>query len=229
MREGSGHGGLTAPFVLVHGGSISTDTWNRQSGRSDYPPGEYLGGRCWEGTVRFLASTGHRAFAPTLSDEHTTDLSGHIAQVCTIITKNDLRGIILTGHSYGGMVITGVAASVPERVCRLVYLDAALPDPGESLFDLFAAAGSDPLAVAGLEAARAYVEKIRFDPGIIEPLKKTYIRCTKSDFLDLTRLAWQRIGAAPRGWTRLELPSSHIPMADLPDEWYRVLLGAATR
>jgi len=85
------------------------------------------------------------------------------------------------------------------------------------------------VAVAGLDAARAYGEKIRFDPAVVEPLPKTYIRCTKSEFLDLTRLAWERAGAAPRGWTRIELPSSHVPMADLPDEWYRVLLGAVTR
>jgi len=229
MREGSEQGGLKVPFVLVHGGSIPTDTWNRLTGRSDYPPGGNLGGRCWDGTVRFLESHGHRAFAPTLSDEHTTDLSGHVAQVCTIITQNDLRDMILVGHSYGGMVITGVAAGVPGRVRGLVYLDAALPDPGESLFDLFAAAGCDPVAVAGLDAARAYGEKIRFDPAVVEPLPKTYIRCTKSEFLDLTRLAWERAGAAPRGWTRIELSSSHVPMADLPDEWYRVLLGAVTR
>lgn len=50
-----------------------------------------------------------------------------------------------------------------------------------------------------------------------------------SDSLDLTRLAWDRFSAAPRGWTRLELPSSHVPMADLPDAWYRVLLSAVTR
>lgn len=212
------------PFVLVQGGSLSTDTWNRLAGRTDYPPGGQLGGRYWEGTVAALAAHGHQAFAPTLEDEHTTGLSGHIAQVCTLIDQNRLCDIILVGHSYGGMIITGVVDRMPERIRHLVYLDAALPDPGQSLFDLFGSEECDPLSFTGLEPANAYVEKIRFDAGNLESIQKTYVLCTKSEFAVVTGAARRKIEAAPGGWTYLELPSSHVPMADMPDEVVRILL-----
>ncbi len=211
-------------FLLVQGGNLSTDTWNRLAGRTDYPPGGQLGGRYWEGTVTALAVHGYQAFTPTLEDEHTTSLSGHIAQICTLIDQNRLWDIILVGHSYGGMIITGVADRMPERIRHLVYLDAALPDPGQSLFDLFASGGSDPLSFTGLEPANAYVEKIRFDPGNLVSIQKTYILCTKSEFAVVTGVARRKIEVVPGGWTYLELPSSHVPMADMPVEVVRILL-----
>ncbi len=68
-----------ATFILVHGGSMSADTWNRLAGREDYPPGGELGGKCWDGTVAALSSRGHRVFAPTLGDDRESNLAaiGH--------------------------------------------------------------------------------------------------------------------------------------------------------
>lgn len=218
-----------ATFVLVQGGNLPTETWNRLAGRNDYPPGGQLGGEYWDGTVAVLASQGHRAYAPTLEDEHIVGLSGHIAQICTLITQHDLWGFILVGHSYGGMIITGVAGRMPERIRRMVYLDAALPDPGQSLFDLFASADIDPMSFAGLEAAKAYVEKIQFDPNTLVAIPKTYILCTKSEFATVTGAAKRKIDTSPEGWTYLELPSSHVPMADMPDGVLRLLLDAAAQ
>src|SRR6266481_5283770 len=63
-------------------------------------------------------------------------LSTHIDDVVNTILFEDLHDIILVGHSYGGMVITGVADRVPDRIKRLVYLDALLPDSGESVLTL---------------------------------------------------------------------------------------------
>ena len=62
------------------------------------------------------------------------------------------------------MVITGVAAKMPDRISRLMYVDAALPDPGQSLFDIIVSGGSDPMSFAGLEPAAPYVEKLQFKP-----------------------------------------------------------------
>jgi pimeloyl-ACP methyl ester carboxylesterase len=62
-------------------------------------------------------------------DTHTTD-------VVNVIEFEDLRDVVLAGHSYGGMVISGVAERVPERLARLIYLDALVPRDGESAFDL---------------------------------------------------------------------------------------------
>jgi len=215
-----------AVYVLIHGGNISTDTWNRLTKRNDYPSGGHLGNKYWDGTVAALRAHHHRVFAPELKDENICNLTGHIEQISTLIKKNDLGHIILTGHSYGGMVITGVADKMVDRIGRLVYVDAALPDPGQSLFDLLylglsSASCEKPFLP---EMAAAYMEKLQFDPEKLKPLPKTYLRCTNSEFKDVTRLAEQKITSEKHGWTYVELPSSHVPMADMPDAFYQLML-----
>jgi pimeloyl-ACP methyl ester carboxylesterase len=201
---------------------MSADTWNRLTGRNTYPPGRLLGAKVWDGTKVYLESHGHRVSAPGLPDEHTHTLNDHIDSVCSLILTSDLHTVILVGHSYGGMVITGVAARVPERIRRLAYIDAALPDPGESLFDQFDKGGVDPLPVAGLEAAAAYVEKITFDSRKVRGIPKTYMLCAKSEFATVTLMAKRKV-AAQGGWSYLELPTSHVPMATMPQRFYRLM------
>ncbi|MFA5254552.1 MAG: hypothetical protein WC367_07780 [Methanoregula sp.] len=116
---------------------------------------------------------------------------------------------------------------MPDRIRCLVYVDAALPDPGESLFDQFVRGGIDPLSVFGLEPAAAYTEKIRFDPGKIRALPQTYIRCTESGFAGVTVGAKRKVMARRDEWTYIELPTSHVPMATLPEWFYRLILAAA--
>jgi len=82
-------------------------------------------------------------FAPTLSGlgdrAHLggteVDLSLHITDICSTILCEDLADIVLVGHSYAGMVITGVADSIPQCVGRMVYIDAVVPQPGCAVFD----------------------------------------------------------------------------------------------
>jgi pimeloyl-ACP methyl ester carboxylesterase len=221
-----------ATYVLVHGGNMTTDTWNKLTrGNPFHTHDGTMGGRIWDPVVPALKEHNHRVFAPALKDEHSSNLTDHIGQVCELIAGNDLRDIILVGHSYGGMVITGVADKMADRIRRLVYLDAALPDPGQSLYDILnlglsTASGCQPVLP---EPSPPYVEKLQFDPAKIERLQKTYILCTKSEFKDVTRLAREKIAAAKKGWTYLELPSSHVPMADMPDEFFQLVLDAAKK
>lgn len=218
-----------ATYVLVHGGNMSTDTWNKLSvGKPVYTKDGTMGAMIWDPVVPALVAHNHRVFAPTLKDEHKSTLTDHIGQICALIADNDLRDVILVGHSYGGMVITGVAAQMADRIRRLVYLDAALPDPGQSLNDILNpglsnTSGNKPLLP---EPDPPYVEKLQFDPAKIKMLPKTYILCTKSEFAGVTRVAKEKIAAVKGGWTYLELPSSHVPMADMPDEFCQLLLDA---
>ena len=219
-----------ADYVLVHGGNMSTETWNRLTvGSPVVTKDGTMGARIWEGTVSFLEAYSHRAFAPTLTDENHSHLAGHIAQVCSLIAGDTTGPVILAGHSYGGMVITGVADAMRERIGRLVYIDAALPGPGQSLYDLLTEGLSSSPAGGALlpEPAPPYVEKLQFDETGIASLPKTYILCTKSDFLPVTRVAREKIATTGEGWTYLELPSSHVPMADMPGALNRLLLDAA--
>jgi len=211
-------------YLLVHGGNMSTDSWNRLVGRNVYPPGGRLGGKVWDPVVPILEAHNHSVLAPTLEDEHRSNLTDHIQQICTLIVEHYLLKIVLVGHSYGGMVITGVAARMPDRVGQLVYVDAALPDPGQSLFDLFAYGGSDSLSFQGLEAAAPYVQKLQFDPALIELIPKTYVLCTESEFAPVTRVAKKKIAVAGTGWKYVELPTSHVPMATMTDRFAELLL-----
>lgn len=218
-----------ATYVLIHGGSMSSETWNLRAKRNDFPPGEHLTNHCWDRTVKFLVDHHHQVFAPALKDEHTSDLTGHIRQVCDLITDHNLMDIILTGHSYGGMVITGVASALPGKIGRLIYLDAALPEPGQSLFDILELGVTRAHGNVNIlmDKAPPYVEKIHFDPARLRNIPKTYIYCTQSDFREITHMAEQKIRTEKQNWTYLELPSSHVPMADMPDEFYRIMLEQA--
>jgi pimeloyl-ACP methyl ester carboxylesterase len=108
-------------FVLIHG------AWH--------------GGWCWRRVLPYLQ--GHRVFTPSLTGlgdrAHLAgphvDLELHIQDVVQLLEMEDLSGVALVGHSYGGMVVTGAADRAPQRVRRLVYLDAFVPASGRCCLD----------------------------------------------------------------------------------------------
>jgi pimeloyl-ACP methyl ester carboxylesterase len=113
-----------ANFVLVHG------AWH--------------GGWCYRDTASALRKAGHRVQTPThtglgqrthLAAESVT-LETHIRDIVGCIEAEELDDVILVGHSYGGMVITGVADRMPARIKALVYLDAFVPQHEDSLMSL---------------------------------------------------------------------------------------------
>ena len=125
-----------ATFVLVHG------AWH--------------GGWCYRDTARALRAAGHDVFTPThtglgerahLAGEGVT-METHIRDICGVLEAEELSNVILCGHSYGGMVITGVADRMPERIKALVYLDAFVPENGQSSNDALMP-GLEPEMAAG--------------------------------------------------------------------------------
>ena len=105
--------------------------------------GSWHGGWCWKKLVPFLSQENLTVYTPTLTGlgerNHvvppTTGLSVHIQDIVNLLEFEGLQEVILVGHSYGGMVITGVAER-SERIGKLVYLDAFVPEDGQSIFDL---------------------------------------------------------------------------------------------
>ena len=103
------------------------------------------GGWCWQKVAPLLRAAGSEVYAPTLTGlgdrshllDCGVDLTTHITDVASLLFYEDISDVVLVGHSYAGMVITGVAAIVPERLRLLVYLDAYVPDEGQSEFDLW--------------------------------------------------------------------------------------------
>jgi pimeloyl-ACP methyl ester carboxylesterase len=102
--------------------------------------GGWHGGWCWKRVADRLRADGHEVYTPTLTGlgerSHLIgpdiDLETHIADVMNVLWWEDLHEVVLVGHSYGGMIITVVADRAPERLSRLVYLDAVWPVDGET-------------------------------------------------------------------------------------------------
>jgi pimeloyl-ACP methyl ester carboxylesterase len=171
-----------ATYVLVHGGAH--------------------GGWCYGPVARLLRTAGHEVHAPTLTGlgerAHLLgpgiDLDTHITDIAAVLHYEDLRDVILVGHSYGGMVITGVADRAPDRVGHLVFLDAATPVDGESLAVLAA-----PLMQAARAQARVVdgVELVLF-PGT-EPLPHYGVT-------DPDTIAWMTERLTPHPFATFEQP-----------------------
>ena len=102
--------------------------------------GAWHGGWCWRRVSDRLAKAGHRVFCPTLTGlgerahllSREVNMTTHIQDVVALLEAEELNDVVLVGHSYGGIVITGVAARAKERLKQLVYLDSALVADGES-------------------------------------------------------------------------------------------------
>jgi pimeloyl-ACP methyl ester carboxylesterase len=227
-----------ATFVLVHGG--------------------WAGSVVWRQLVPRLRKAGHEVHAPTLTGigerkhllSREINLDTHIQDVIGVIDEEDLEDIILVGHSYGGMVISGVADRVPEKVASLVYLDAFVPENGQSLFDLLlpdrrhtTVPGEDwlvpPRTAAEFGLKRPEVIKLweaksaphplatlnqplRLTDGIGRIKQKMYILAT--DPARFTRF-YDKLKNDPV-WTMHTLPCTHFIPLEMPDELTAILLSA---
>lgn len=115
-----------ATYVLVHG------AWH--------------GGWCWNAVARILRAHGHQVFTPTLSGlgerahllSKAIDLSVFIQDVVNVLEYEDLTDVVLVGHSFGGLPITGAADRVPQRIRQLVFLDAVVLEHGQTAFSRLA-------------------------------------------------------------------------------------------
>lgn len=113
--------------------------------------GAYGGGWIWRDVAAGLQRLGHTTWTPTqtglgerahlLSRQITVDT--HIEDVASVIETNELRDVILVGHSYGGVAVTGVADRMTDRVRHIVYLDALIPEDGETVFGILPAGMAD--------------------------------------------------------------------------------------
>ena len=104
-------------YILVHGGNMSTEAWNRHTvGEHVHTADGKMGGRIWTPLIPGIEAQGGRSWTPTLLDERDCHLADHVDQISDVIMANDLNDVVLAGHSYGGMVITGAAARHPDRV-----------------------------------------------------------------------------------------------------------------
>jgi pimeloyl-ACP methyl ester carboxylesterase len=106
--------------------------------------GAWHGGWCWGRVRPLLQERGHVVLTPTLTGvsdrahllSPAVGLGTHIEDVVRLIESEDLRDVVLVGHSYAGVVVSGVVSRIPQRIARRVHLDAFVPRDGEAAIDL---------------------------------------------------------------------------------------------
>jgi pimeloyl-ACP methyl ester carboxylesterase len=234
-----------ATFVLVHGG--------------------FHGGWCYSRVATLLRARGHDVYTPTLSGVgerahlavQAINLSTHIQDIVATILNEDLNDVILCGHSYGGMVITGVAGQVAERIRTLFYLDASVPEDGQSLLDLrspesalslIEAAGETGTMVTPLSAQHfqvnpgdiewvdrlstphplgCFVQKLRYTGKESLVTRRTYVFAERFRS-PVTHAIYAKVKDLP-GWRTVSLDCGHDVMVDDPAAVGALLLEEVER
>ena len=217
--------------------------------------GAWGGNQSYALTKRDLEAAGHRVIACTLRGLGTRQdelhpgitLSDHIDDVCAQIGQAGFDRFVLVGHSYGGMVITGVAARLGGRIDAICYIDAFLPGDGESLWDITGAFEHD-WYIDSQKTKPGYVDPIGASdfavvPGVLgyHPLltlleavtltgaeaaipRKAYIFATGYEATPFPRFAEK---ARAGGWDYHETDCDHFVMRNRPELTAEVLLGLA--
>ena len=233
-----------ATFLVAHGAWSSAWAWNKMR-----PLMRAAGHELWTPSYSGLGERAHLA-SPAL------DLETHIRDVVGVFEMEDLHDVVLIGHSYGGMVATGVADRVRERIAQLIYLDAFVPKDGQSLFDLQPAATRtrmhdlartagegwrvppNPMPPDTPEADQAWAKGRRLPQPIktfeqklrltsqAPPPPRTYIYCKRIPPGDVFRQFAER-ARHESGWRYCELDASHNPHITMPQTLFDLLAKIA--
>ena len=216
--------------------------------------GAWGGGWQYKKVQPLLEEAGYTVYRPTMTGlgervhlaRPDIGLSTHIEDIVNVLEFEELYEIVLVGHSYGGMVIAGVAERVPERIAKLVYFDAILPEDGESVMSLFGDA-IDTMATAGGGGAEPWelfprwVEEGKLPPVDVpqplltftEPIRLGNPEAAKlpavflltveagKEFDDFDVFADR---ARNRGWGVVTMEGTHNPHWFQPENFVRVLL-----
>ncbi len=230
-----------AVFVVAHGAWSAGWAWRKM-----HPLMRAAGHELWTPTMTGIGERGHLA-------ARTVDLETHIADIRAVLEFEDLRDVVLVGHSYGGMVATAVADRSRDRIARLVYLDAFVPGDGQSLLDLLPRATGEAMRAAARDEGDGWLVPPNPIPGdtadadaewirqrrmphplaaFEAPLRMTggaiarprsYIYCTRAAPGDPFRRFAEHARASP-GWTLHELDASHSPHVTAPQRLRDLLI-----
>ena len=220
--------------------------------------GAWIGGFCWRPNAQALRKAGHEVYTPTMTGlgerihlmNPSINLDTHITDVVNVIKYEELSDVVLVGHSYGGMVITGVADALPNKITSLVYLDAFMPENGQSLVSLIppgapppapaseytlaplpgAAFGANREVAAYVDAhttphpTACFTQAIKLTSGTDRVKKKTYIYCNVPAPTVFTPF-YEKL-KNKKDWTVHTLPCTHCVQIELPDDLTALLLQA---
>ena len=233
-----------ASFVLVHGAWGGAHSFRKVRGP--------------------LRNAGHEVYTPSLTGigerAHLTGpqvcLTTHVTDVVNAVLYEDLRAIVLLGFSYGGFVVTGALQHIGDRVAHLVYLDAFVPEDGDSLYRLTGGVAGGGVIELGqewlvppqprdyddpAEAAWSGVRRTPHPAGcftepvrLVRPLEdypftRTYVKATGEPRPEPGGPFWAAADRARHSpaWRYREIPTGHMTPSNRPEDLVRLLLELA--
>ncbi len=230
-------------FVLVHG------AWH--------------GGWCYKRVAAPLRARGHEVYTPTLTGladrshllSGAVNLSTHIADIVNLLRWEELTDVVLCGHSYSGMVITGVAGIVPERIRSVVYVDGYVPEEGQSGLDMMPEYYHKLFLASASKSGGLYLPPISPEVIAVNPRDQAWVaaQCTAHPYASFVEAGtgraaidrlekrmyiyasgwgttpftpiYERLKADP-AWIVRTAPCGHDVMVDMPDLLVDLLLEA---
>lgn len=231
-------------------------TWESSYGQSPESPtivlvhGAWGGGWAFKEVDSILTSQNAIVYRPTLTGQGekvhlaTKDvgLETHITDIVNTILFEELNNIILVGHSYGGMVITGVTDRIPDRIKQLIYVDAFVPEDGESLFTIGRRLG---VSEDGFIDASWVPKNAPYPKDVPHPYKtitdKIILKNKQREKISSTYILTVQKGTKPKddgfydqmnrakmkGWPILELEADHNMQWSAPVEFSNMILEIA--
>lgn len=215
--------------------------------------GSWAGGWYFGDTARLMREEGHEVYTPTLTGiservhlaHPDVNLETHIQDIVNVLEYEDLQDVVLVGYSYGGMVVTGAAQHVPQRIRQLIYLDAMVPEDGQSVADIF-----PDIVAYFVDVAEKVGDgwQIPHDPPhprktphplktLTQPVKlnnpeaakipRAYIWFTQNSFPFAPQLAEMATKAKADGWAYRELAVDHTAPETHANDMAKILLEFA--
>jgi pimeloyl-ACP methyl ester carboxylesterase len=244
----------TLLFLILFMSIVSQFAFAQSSAKPVYVivHGAWGGSWAFKKADSLMTATGAVVYRPSLTGQgervHLASLEvgleTHINDVVNMILFEDLHNVILVGHSYGGMVITGVADRVPERISKLIYLDAFVPEHGESVVSMQGARADWVMKMA----SNGYLRPGWVKPGQAPPKDVPHPLKTFTDTISLTNtkrislpttyiltvakgvdastddFALQAERAKKKGWPVVQLEADHNPQWSAVDALVQLLL-----
>ena len=226
--------------------------------------GAWVGGWCWRRVADILEADGHKVYTPTLTGlgershlmNGNINLDTHITDVVNLFKWENLENVVLCGHSYGGWVISGAIEQLLPQVSSIVFLDAFMPEDGQTAYDLAAERNREQIAAAVKEGRihtppalsaevlkvnerdRAWVDAKMTPQPIGVWLQKirltgTRDRVAKKTYIRATNYpqpTFDKFFATTKAnptWRTYEVPCGHVVMVDMPERLAEILLEVA--
>ena len=234
-------------LIFILSITISSICYGQQHNTYLFVPGAWDGGWDYSAVDSILSAHGNTVYRPTLTGlgervhlaSPGVNLTTYINDILNIMKFENLHNVILVGHSYGGMVISGVAEQAPFRIKQLIYLDAMVPNDGESALDVCGDLWTPmtkgnikdsmvlyPFGVTPKDVPQplnTFTEPVILNNPIVKKIPTAFLQMTKDGKGSPAHDKMGLLRAKARNWKIYSLEGGHYAMREQPENLVRKL------